>query len=260
MTRRKNAGSADPAAAKTLALGTRLLTHRRLKGFTLAKVGAHMGVTAQSVSQWERGLNEPTIERLQKLADLYKVELAALISAPSNVATLADRAEKLTRAVETVDKPALTDRRHNGQVVRDNGAMLVLVQEIHEFNIDSQTRDLRDVPVIYEWHLPQNLLAHVTGDVRIFRSTTDTLLPLIAPNDYLLIDITQQRVWGHRGVYIFTDGHQPAVRRIVPVLPVENTPPSIRIYNPMRDVEERVVPESAITILGRVIGKVTMWL
>jgi transcriptional regulator with XRE-family HTH domain len=227
---------------------------------TLAKVGAHMKVTAQSVSQWERGLNEPTIERLQKLADLYEVELTALISAPANVATLADRAEKLTRAVETVDKPALAYRRANGQHVRDTGAMLVLVAEIHEFDIKGSTRNLHDLPAIYEWHLPQHLFAHVTGDVRIVRIGTDTLLPLIAPNDYVLVDITQQDVWGMRGVYIFTDGHLPVVRRIVPVLPVENTPPSIRIYNPQRDVEERVMPESAITILGRVIGKVTMWL
>jgi hypothetical protein len=79
--------------------------------------------------------------------------------------------------------------------------------------------------VIYEWRLPQYLFAHVTGDVRIVRSAEQRA--------YLLVDISRHEVCGldgDRGIYVFTDGVGVHYDR----------------------------PHDESSILGRVIGKLTM--
>jgi transcriptional regulator with XRE-family HTH domain len=234
------------------AFGRRLYRSRRGKGLTLRQVGDMLGVSAQSVAQWERGANLPRSDRLKKLANLYDVELDVLLSSsgPTDLTSLAEQSERLTQAVQTIQRPARSSHES-----RD----LIRIAEIHEFDIGPSLRDLRGVPIIYEWKLPAHLFTHVTGDVRIVRVTSNAIAPLVEQNDYLLIDIDQRSIWGVRGIYILCDGQTVMIRRVAPVTPVDAGRP-LRIYSPNRDIEECLVDESMLTVLGRVIGKFTMWL
>ena len=192
-----------------------------------------------------------------------RIEIGALLSEAPDITRSADVAEKLAKAVENGENKSLLPVLVPTPPYRPkrDAPKLIAVGEIHEFSIKANTKDLTEVEIIYEWHLPQTLFSHVPGDCRIVRITTDGLKPIIDTNDYLIVDISQKQVWGMRGYYIFTEGHiAPLLRRIAPAGAVENGHTRLRIFAANRDVEERMIEESAITILGRVIGKLTMWL
>jgi transcriptional regulator with XRE-family HTH domain len=52
---------------------------RRSRGLTLTQVAEHFGISAASVSSWERGVNHPDPRRLQSLADFFRVPLSSLL-------------------------------------------------------------------------------------------------------------------------------------------------------------------------------------
>lgn len=47
---------------------------RKAKGLKLRKVAAVVGVTAQTVYEWENGRRKPKLENVIKLAKIYKVK------------------------------------------------------------------------------------------------------------------------------------------------------------------------------------------
>ncbi len=61
-------------------LGRRIAAERRACGLTQGQVAAHMGVTPQAVSKWERGLSCPDIAFLDDLADLLCVSIDQLLT------------------------------------------------------------------------------------------------------------------------------------------------------------------------------------
>ncbi|MCZ6745806.1 MAG: helix-turn-helix transcriptional regulator [Acidobacteria bacterium] len=58
---------------------------RRQAGLSLKDVAARLGVHFTTVSAWERGRSEPSLERLRELARLYGVEMAALLAGSPEV-------------------------------------------------------------------------------------------------------------------------------------------------------------------------------
>ncbi len=54
-------------------LGRKLRDTRRQAGLTQREVGAHLGVTGQTVRNWETGRNEPSKESLDSLASLFNI-------------------------------------------------------------------------------------------------------------------------------------------------------------------------------------------
>lgn len=56
-------------------LGDRLSELRKDFGYTQEYIGEFLNVTRTSVSAYETGVNDPPIENLIKLADLYNVSL-----------------------------------------------------------------------------------------------------------------------------------------------------------------------------------------
>jgi len=55
-------------------LHERLRHARRSINMIQAKVAQHMNVSQSTVSNWERGIQEPTLEELLKLSRLYAVK------------------------------------------------------------------------------------------------------------------------------------------------------------------------------------------
>ncbi len=60
-------------------MGTRIAGRRRARGLTQYQVAAHMGVTPQAVSKWERGLACPDLVFLDDLAELLGIGLEELL-------------------------------------------------------------------------------------------------------------------------------------------------------------------------------------
>ena len=51
-----------------------------IPNLTQAKVAAELGVTPQAVSGWERGVDQPKMDKLTKLAELLRVDVEYLLS------------------------------------------------------------------------------------------------------------------------------------------------------------------------------------
>ncbi len=64
---------ADAGVLKTL--GHNLADARKRVKLTQDDVGAYLGVAKETVSRWERGVNDPAYTQVQKLAGLYHVSL-----------------------------------------------------------------------------------------------------------------------------------------------------------------------------------------
>lgn len=62
-------------------MSERIRTIRRQKGLTQAELGQRIGVSQQVVTNYERGLREPTLETMLKIAGVFDVTLEQLVGA-----------------------------------------------------------------------------------------------------------------------------------------------------------------------------------
>ena len=58
---------------------------RKLAGYTQEEVANRLGVSLQTVARWESGARLPSIDYLEKLADLYGVEVADFFIEPTDM-------------------------------------------------------------------------------------------------------------------------------------------------------------------------------
>ena len=66
--------------AKNLLIGEKLRSARLSNRLTLAQVGKTLGVGHGSVAKWERDENNPTLEHLINLAELFDTSIHMLIA------------------------------------------------------------------------------------------------------------------------------------------------------------------------------------
>ena len=59
-------------------LGERLKELRLQRGFTQEQAGQILGVSVQVVSKWERGLTQPDVQMMPRIAVLYRISLDEL--------------------------------------------------------------------------------------------------------------------------------------------------------------------------------------
>ena len=67
-----------------LKIGKKIKALRYDKGLTQEEIGAFLGVSAQSVSKWERGDGYPDIEMLPALANYFNISIDELLGADAN--------------------------------------------------------------------------------------------------------------------------------------------------------------------------------
>jgi transcriptional regulator with XRE-family HTH domain len=60
-------------------IGQNIAKTRKLQGLSQENLGAYLGVTREQISHYERGAREISVTDLNKLADLFGVELADLL-------------------------------------------------------------------------------------------------------------------------------------------------------------------------------------
>lgn len=67
-------------------LGDNIKKYRKLRGLTQVDVAIKLGITGNaSVSDWERGVYEPNISSLVKLADILGVSVYDLVEEDEDV-------------------------------------------------------------------------------------------------------------------------------------------------------------------------------
>lgn len=104
-----------------LNIGEKIKTLRYEKGLTQEEIAAHLGVSAQSVSKWERNEGYPDIETLPALAHYFNISIDELVGMDA-----VSKAEKYSEINSTWAKNNV-----NGQ---------------HRENIDLMKQALKDFP------------------------------------------------------------------------------------------------------------------
>jgi len=59
--------------------GRRIRAFRKLKGFTQKKLADEIGVSVSALGEVERGMREPSIKLLEKIADKLEISIEDLI-------------------------------------------------------------------------------------------------------------------------------------------------------------------------------------
>ena len=58
---------------------------RKSKNVSQAKLGSILGVTAQTILNWENGIYEPNISQLIKISDYFNVTIDYLVERPHTI-------------------------------------------------------------------------------------------------------------------------------------------------------------------------------
>lgn len=69
---------------------------RKIKNISQAELGSIIGVTGQTILNWENGIYEPSIEQLIKLSDYFNVTIDYLVDRPNTVSKADQVAEVLS--------------------------------------------------------------------------------------------------------------------------------------------------------------------
>jgi len=59
-------------------IGKNIVSIRKAQGLTQENLGSYLGVTREQISHYERGVREISVTELNKLSDLFGVELSDL--------------------------------------------------------------------------------------------------------------------------------------------------------------------------------------
>ena len=74
---------------------------RKAKGLTQDELAIRLNVVRQTISKWEKGLSVPDAEMLQKIAEVFEVNVSQLLGSPINQNENVDIiAEQLSRINE----------------------------------------------------------------------------------------------------------------------------------------------------------------
>ena len=65
-----------------MAFSENLIRERRARNLSQEKLAELVGVSRQTVSQWENGYTEPDLTRLRRLAELFDLSLDELVEGP----------------------------------------------------------------------------------------------------------------------------------------------------------------------------------
>ncbi|MBR2442383.1 MAG: trypsin-like peptidase domain-containing protein, partial [Clostridia bacterium] len=80
-------------------LGNRIKQFREKQGFTQKELAERLGVSAQAISKWENGVNQPDISTLRTLCDIFGIGIDELLE------------DKVLRETQTTDKKAPNSRK-----------------------------------------------------------------------------------------------------------------------------------------------------
>ena len=93
-------------------VGGRLRTARRSAGLTQKRLAEALEVESITVSRWERGVTNPSLPRLRRIAELTQTTVSDLVRAPdaatAHAVELAALREELAETRELVDRVART--------------------------------------------------------------------------------------------------------------------------------------------------------
>jgi transcriptional regulator with XRE-family HTH domain len=239
----------------------RLRLARVHTGLSQGEAAEKFGVSHRSVSQWELGETRPAEERLQAIAELYKISLEWLqgdnplaIEAPPGTSGRA-----LAAAIKEIQPAREVFISHSGDVpfnlAERNRPDVVVLKELHIRDWTLETADLRQIPPIQEWAIPRDQLRKLKNldDVRLVEMGRDVITKpetnsKILKGDVLIVDCSVAQPQGTHGIYFINDHAACLIRRIEAFHNREKNRVEWRLSNDISD--NRIVDPDDVRVLG----------
>ncbi len=192
------------------------------------KLAESLGVSQPLVSQWRTGLKKPSVKNMQKLADIFQIDVSYLMDDRIEILQISNKATTNVGVLE---------------MVAGFGTEGVL--DVN-FKID------------YELCLPKEFLGKIPAKhARIIRCLGDSMEPEFQNGDYLLVEMLDGRYFIKReGIYLVRVGEIVYIKRVL-FLPngdakLISINPSYGIIQPIKDLGYEY------EILGAVYGKISV--
>lgn len=122
--------------------GERIATLRRENGMTQGQLGEALCVSAQAVSKWERGLSEPDIGSIRKMASLFGVTIDYLLGADEEADEAEDEEEEEAEPARVVAVCTECGKAlYEGEVYNRNGKALCAACNEHIVRQEKQAAE-----------------------------------------------------------------------------------------------------------------------
>ena len=97
---------------------------RKTKGLTQDELAIRLNVVRQTVSKWEKGLSVPDAEMLQKIAEVFEVNVSQLLGVPINQNENIDViAEQLSR----INEQLIVKNNRSRKIWKTIGIILAII-------------------------------------------------------------------------------------------------------------------------------------
>lgn len=97
---------------------------RKTKGLTQDELAIRLNVVRQTVSKWEKGLSVPDAEMLQRIAEVFEVNVSQLLGAPINQNENIDViAEQLSR----INEQMVVKNNRSRKIWKNIGIILAII-------------------------------------------------------------------------------------------------------------------------------------
>lgn len=105
-------------------LGENIRALRRAKGMSQEELAARLHVVRQTISKWEKGLSVPDADLLQRLADIFETDVAALLGAPQQQEAQ-DAAALLSQQLANINAQLAEKNRRSRRIWRTVAGVLI---------------------------------------------------------------------------------------------------------------------------------------
>ena len=97
---------------------------RKTKGLTQDELAIRLNVVRQTISKWEKGLSVPDAEMLQKIAEVFEVNVSQLLGSPINQNENVDIiAEQLSR----INEQLVVKNNRSRKILKTIGIILAII-------------------------------------------------------------------------------------------------------------------------------------
>ena len=97
---------------------------RKTKGLTQDELAIRLNVVRQTISKWEKGLSVPDAEMLQKIAEVFEVNVSQLLGSPINQNENVDIiAEQLSR----INEQLVVKNNRSRKIWKTSGIILAII-------------------------------------------------------------------------------------------------------------------------------------
>ncbi|SEA70148.1 DNA-binding transcriptional regulator, XRE-family HTH domain [Pseudobutyrivibrio sp. ACV-2] len=71
-----------------MSIGQKIKYHRKLKGLKQKDLAAILGISDKTISSWEIDRTEPSMDMINKMCELFKIDASVLIAPPTTTPSL----------------------------------------------------------------------------------------------------------------------------------------------------------------------------